>query len=83
MNCGDCMQAMVLAGGRSTRMGRDKSTLVLNGRTLLSITIERLLTAGHSRIVVLAADEQQKNSQRGSMDEFSGNVEWLLDPTPY
>ena len=83
MNCGDCMQAMVLAGGRSTRMGRDKSTLVLNGRTLLSITIERLLTAGHSRIVVLAADEQQKNSQRGSMDEFSGNVEWLLDPTPH
>ena len=83
MNCGDCMQAMVLAGGRSTRMGQDKSTLVLNGRTLLTITIERLLQAGHSRIVILAADEQQKNSQKNATDEFFGNIEWLLDPIPH
>ena len=83
MSCGDCMQAMILAGGRSTRMGQDKSTLVLNGRTLLTITIERLLQAGHSRIVILAADEQQKNSQKNAMDGFFGNIEWLLDPIPH
>ena len=83
MNCGDSMQAMVLAGGRSTRMGRDKSTLVLNGRALLTITIERLLQAGHSRIVILAADEQQKNSQKNAMDGFPENIEWLLDPIPH
>ena len=83
MNCGDCMQAMVLAGGRSTRMGQDKSTLVLNGRALLTITIERLLQAGHSRIVILAADEQQKNSQKNAMDGFFGNIEWLLDRIPH
>ena len=83
MNCGDCMQAMVLAGGRSTRMGQDKSTLVLNGRALLTITIERLLQAGHSRIVILAADEQQKNSQKNAMDGFFSNIEWLLDPIPH
>ena len=83
MSCGDCMQAMILAGGRSTRMGQDKSTLVLNGRTLLTITIERLLQAGHSRIVILAADEQQKNSQKNAMNGFFGNIEWLLDPIPH
>ena len=83
MNCGDCMQAMVLAGGRSTRMGQDKSTLVLKGRTLLTITIERLLLAGHSRIVILAADEEQKNSQKDAMDGFFDNIEWLLDPIPH
>ena len=77
------MQAMILAGGRSTRMGQDKSTLVLNGRTLLTITIERLLQAGHSRIVILAADEQQKNSQKNAMNGFFGNIEWLLDPIPH
>ncbi|MFL2953409.1 MAG: hypothetical protein CBD52_001705 [Euryarchaeota archaeon TMED192] len=77
------MQAMVLAGGRSTRMGQDKSTLVLNGRALLTITIERLLQAGHSRIVILAADEQQKNSQKNTMDGLFGNIEWLLDPIPH
>ena len=83
MNCGDSVQAMVLAGGRSTRMGRDKSILTINGRALLAITIERLLLAGHSRIVILAADEQQKNSQRDAMDGISGNIEWLLDPIPH
>ena len=83
MSCGDCMQAMILAGGRSTRMGQDKSTLVLNGRTLLTITIERLRQAGHSRIVILAADEQQKNSQKNAMNGFFGNIEWLLDPIPH
>ncbi len=83
MNCGDCMQAMVLAGGRSTRMGQDKSTLVLKGRTLLTITIERLLQAGHSRIVILAADEEQKKSQKNAMDGFFDNIEWLLDPIPH
>ena len=83
MSCGDCMQAMILAGGRSTRMGQDKSILVLNGRTLLTITIERLLQAGHSRIVILAADEQQKNSQKNAMNGFFGNIEWLLDPIPH
>ena len=60
MNCGDRMQAMILAGGRSSRMGRDKSTLIIDGRTLLKITIDRLVLAGHSKIVILAADEQQE-----------------------
>ena len=83
MNCGDSVQAMVFAGGRSTRMGRDKSILALNGRALLAITIERLLLAGHTRIVILAADEQQKNSQKDAMDGISGNIEWLLDPIPH
>jgi len=83
MNCGDSVQAMVLAGGRSTRMGRDKSILTLNGRALLAITIERLLLAGHSRIVILAADEQQKNSQKDAMDGIFGNIEWLLDLIPH
>ena len=83
MNCGDSVQAMVLAGGRSTRMGQDKSLLTINGRALLAITIERLLQAGHSRIVILAADEQQKNSQKNAMNGFFGNIEWLLDPIPH
>ena len=77
------MQAMVLAGGLSTRMGQDKSIITLNGRTLLSITIERLLLAGHSRIVVLAADEEQKRIQKRTMDESCNDVEWLLDSIPH
>lgn len=83
MSCGDHMQAMVLTGGRSTRMGQDKSTLSINGRTLIEITLGRLLAAGHSRIVVLAADEQQKKSQKDALSGFSYDIEWVLDPIPH
>lgn len=83
MSCGDLMQAMVLAGGRSTRMGQDKSTLSINGRTLIEITLGRLLAAGHSRIVVLAANEQQKKSQKDALSDFIYDIEWVLDPIPH
>ncbi|MDQ0558520.1 molybdopterin-guanine dinucleotide biosynthesis protein A [Rhizobium mesoamericanum] len=33
---------VVLAGGRSSRMGRDKATVLLNGRTLLERVVEQL-----------------------------------------
>ena len=77
------MQAMVLAGGRSTRMGQDKSTLSINGRTLIEITLARLLAAGHSRIVVLAADEQQKKSQEDALRGCFYDIEGVLDPIPH
>ena len=35
--------AVILAGGRSSRMGSDKAAVLLGGRPLLSRTIERLL----------------------------------------
>ena len=38
----DPIHGIVLAGGRSSRMGRDKAGVEIGGRTLLSRTIERL-----------------------------------------
>lgn len=43
---------IVLAGGRSSRMGRDKASLVLAGRSLLDIAIARLAEAGARRVWV-------------------------------
>lgn len=34
------LHALVLAGGRSSRMGRDKASVVIEGRTLLDRTVE-------------------------------------------
>ncbi|WP_456953141.1 molybdenum cofactor guanylyltransferase [Lysobacter sp. HA35] len=43
---------MVLAGGSSTRMGRDKATLMLDGRTLLDRAIAVLRDAGAAQVLV-------------------------------
>jgi molybdopterin-guanine dinucleotide biosynthesis protein A len=43
---------IVLAGGRSSRMGRDKALLTLDGHTLLDAAIARLRQAGATRVLV-------------------------------
>jgi molybdopterin-guanine dinucleotide biosynthesis protein A len=43
---------IVLAGGRSTRMGRDKASIDLGGRTLLARAVETIRRAGGTPIVV-------------------------------
>lgn len=42
------MNAFVLAGGQSTRMGRDKALLELNGRPLIALALEKLRALGFS-----------------------------------
>ncbi len=52
--------AVVLAGGRSTRMGRDKALLPLaDGRTLLARQLDVLRAAGAAEVLVSARHEQR------------------------
>ena len=44
-NTGSQLAAFVLAGGKSSRMGRDKAALLLNGRTLLQHALATLREA--------------------------------------
>jgi len=46
--------AVVLAGGRGTRLGRSKWTLHLGGRSLLRQTVERLQEVAEGVVVVVA-----------------------------
>lgn len=48
------LAAIVLAGGRSTRMGQDKASLVLDGRTLLQWVVDAV-SAVASEVVVVGA----------------------------
>ena len=47
---------IVLAGGASRRMGRDKALLTLAGRTLLEIQVEKLRRLGIDDIVIVGRD---------------------------
>jgi molybdopterin-guanine dinucleotide biosynthesis protein A len=50
--------AVILAGGRSTRMGADKATLDWHGVSLLRRTVEAVRAAGADPVVVAAAAGQ-------------------------
>ncbi|HJM75296.1 MAG TPA: molybdenum cofactor guanylyltransferase [Dehalococcoidia bacterium] len=55
---GQQIAGIVLAGGRSTRMGSDKASLVFDGRTLLQRTVDALSQVA-TEIVVVRAEGQQ------------------------
>ena len=77
------MQALVLAGGRSSRMGRDKSLMQIDGKSLIRITLERLIDSGHSDFLVMASDEAQEFRQKSSVGELAKAAVWRRDDKPH
>ena len=66
--------AVVLAGGRSSRFGRDKLAEPIDGRPMLDHVIERL-RAVTSEIVVVAA--------AGAMPDIPSDVDLVTDDIPF
>lgn len=68
--------ALVLAGGASRRMGRDKAGLQVDGMPLLELQLRRALEAGAGRLWVSCA-------MGGPRCELGvDGVHWLVDPGP-
>jgi molybdenum cofactor guanylyltransferase len=63
--------AYVLAGGRSSRMGRDKAMLALGGKTLLARAVETLRGVA-SEVTVLGERQQLEGADRALPDLHSG-----------
>ncbi|MFO8010345.1 MAG: molybdenum cofactor guanylyltransferase [Dehalococcoidia bacterium] len=59
------MSSIILAGGRSSRLGQDKSSLVIGGVNLLQKTVD-LLGQMSDDIIVVLAPEQKKPGLRSS-----------------
>jgi molybdenum cofactor cytidylyltransferase len=67
---GDRVGGVILAAGRSTRMGRPKTGLMLGGRTLLQHVIDNALASRLAEVVVvLRADDE---AGRASVDARPG-----------
>ena len=66
----DIVSGAVLAGGRSRRMGKDKSQLQLCGRSFLEIQVEKLRDAGIEDIMVSVAYDADTGGIRTVKDEY-------------
>ena len=56
------MQSLLLAGGKSSRMGTDKALIEVDGRSMISRMVEALALAGLEpiRIAVANAEDVEK-----------------------
>ena len=68
---------MILAGGRSSRMGVDKALLEINELTLLETAVLNLDKSGIDLIHVLVKDRKQADTYRTILDR---SVSFHLDP---
>ena len=67
--------AIVLAGGRSRRMGKPKESLPIGGTTMLCRTVETLIDWAHP-VLVVARDEQQE------LPPLPIEIDTVFDGTP-
>jgi len=73
MNPRATLTVLLLAGGRSARMGRDKALLTWNESPLWRIQLEKLQELKAGRCLIACREEQALHQ------ETVTNVEWLFD----
>ena len=70
--------ALILAGGASKRMGRNKATMVVDGSPMIVRVAHALRDAGCQSIIVAVRDGFQRNEIMGALAHLTG-VEYILD----
>ena len=81
-SCGDCVRSLVLAGGRSSRMGRDKALLEVDGEACIARITMALAEAGREPIRIAVAQPEDIESY-GAVIDPEIEVEWVLDAEPH
>ena len=82
MSCGDSMRALILAGGRSSRMGRDKALVEVDGEACIARVAMALAEAGREPIRSAVA-EPEDVERYGMVIDSTIQVEWVLDAEPH
>ena len=67
---------IILAGGASSRMGRDKSDLTIDGKTFLEMQIEKGEKLGISDILLSGYHGENKYKYPIIPDRFPEKVRW-------
>ena len=62
------ISVIILAGGESRRFGRDKTSVVLGGETLLERAVRRLSSLGEEVIIVRGAGQVGSTSLPGTRE---------------
>ena len=70
--------ALILAGGASKRMGRDKATMIVEGVGMIVRVAHVLKSAGHNRILISVRDGYQRQELGGILSHLSG-IEFIID----
>ena len=76
------MRALLLAGGRSSRMGRDKALVEVEGETCIARVAMALAEAGREPIRIAVAEPEDVELY-GAVIDSAIQVEWVLDAEPY
>ena len=82
MSCGDSMRALLLAGGRSSAMGRDKALVEVDGEACIARVAMALAEAGREPIRIAVA-EPEDVERYGMVIDSTIQVEWVLDAEPH
>ena len=78
MNYGECMRSLLLAGGRSSRMGRDKALIEVGGVACIARVASALAAAGCEPIRIAVAQPEDVERYGAVMPDRL-DVEWVLD----
>ncbi len=76
------MRSLVLAGGRSRRMGRDKALIEIEGQSCISRVVSALREAGLEPIRIAVATPENIDDY-GATIPTEIDVEWVLDARPH
>ena len=76
------MRSLLLAGGRSSRMGQDKALIEIDGLPMIARVVNALVEAGKEPIRISVASPEKMEAYAAVIDS-SYNIEWVLDSVQY